>query len=183
MSTARPRIQATPTCSLRASGAIICPKDHATAGKERYCTRCDCRYYAHAKPKLAANRLVGRLRRRKNSSPSPRCVGLVVLPLPCCVPISLPRSVWAARDHPRREKDRTVARAAPSTACARPPTRPQGSLWGSCFYWAQASSLRELSACWDPVPLMVLWDANFKEKGGGQACGHERLARRALGNR
>jgi hypothetical protein len=39
------------------------PGDHVRAGKERYCRRCDCRYYAHAKPRLAANRLVGRLRR------------------------------------------------------------------------------------------------------------------------
>jgi hypothetical protein len=41
------------------------PDDHVRAGKERYCTRCTCRYYATAKPKLAVNRLVGRLRRTK----------------------------------------------------------------------------------------------------------------------
>ena len=41
------------------------PDDHVRAGKERSCTRCTCRYYAHAKPKLAANRLVGRLRRKQ----------------------------------------------------------------------------------------------------------------------
>jgi hypothetical protein len=39
------------------------PEDHVRVGKERPCTRCTCRYYAHAAPKLAANRLVGRLRR------------------------------------------------------------------------------------------------------------------------
>ena len=42
------------------------PDDHVRTRTERYCMRCDCRYYAHAKPKLAANRLVGILRRRKN---------------------------------------------------------------------------------------------------------------------
>ena len=39
---------------------------HALVGrKERYCRCRDCRYYAHAKAKLAANRFVGRLRRKR----------------------------------------------------------------------------------------------------------------------
>ena len=37
--------------------------DHVFTRTEHYCTRCTCRYFAFLKPKLAANRFVGRLRR------------------------------------------------------------------------------------------------------------------------
>ena len=57
------------------------PDDHVRAGKERYCTRCDCRYYAHARPGLLPIGSSGDCG-VQNAKPLYCGIGVVALPLP-----------------------------------------------------------------------------------------------------
>ena len=59
------RIRATEPTSTACMWCHHLRDDHVFTRTERYCTRCTCRYFAFLKPKLSANRFVGRLRRRK----------------------------------------------------------------------------------------------------------------------
>ena len=182
MSTARPRIQATPTCSLRASGAIICPK--ITRPPEKSDT---------ARAAIAAT--------TRTQSPSLLLIGLsedcgaertdhrrrAVSGSSCF------RSPAASQYHCRALCGRpAITRGGKKIGRWRgPPLRlralahpPALKAHYGDLVLSIGLKLRPYGNCplaGIPCPLMVLWDATFKEKGGGQACGHERLARRALG--
>ena len=181
MSTARPRIQATPTCSLRVSGAIICPT--ITCALARSAIACAA---------IAAT--------TRTQSPSSLLIGLseycgaertdhrrrAVSGLSCF------RSPAASQCHcsalcgrpaiTRRGIENERWRGPPPSSSACPPTRPQRALWESCItYWASSSSLLVSFHSYNAIPSYEYLGCYFEGKSGGRPCGYRRPAGRWSG--
>ena len=153
---ARPRIQASPTCLHPASGAIICPTITCALERSAIVRAAIAATTRTPNPSLPLTGSSGDCDARSGS----RCTAawITLLPRLCRRP-AITRAlqyVQPARGPPR------------SRAHARPPglKAPYGSLVLSiglgvrlCGHCLVAGML---------LPLMVLWDATFKEKGGGR---------------